>query len=67
MPQKKRKPVMKACDYGHMAEKVHRLDTGGGSGVYLCKKHWAKEMAWRRERNKTLHPANKFPIRKWRD
>ena len=52
------------CDYGHEA-RVHRLNTGGGSGVYLCRKHWAAEMAWRRERNKGLAKGNRFSIRKW--
>ena len=62
----KRKPKQKACDYGHFANKVHRLNTGGNSGVYLCRKHWADEMKWRKERNKTLDPGAKFPILKWR-
>ena len=26
---------------------------------------WNKEMRWRKERNKSLSPANRFPIRKW--
>lgn len=54
------------CDYGHeTTAKIRRLSTGGGSGVYLCKKHWEKEMAWRKERNKTLTGKAKFPIRKF--
>jgi hypothetical protein len=56
----------KFCDHGHEATKVHRLDTGGGSGVFLCKQHWEREMRWRKQRNKTLSRGNKFAIRKWR-
>jgi hypothetical protein len=34
------------CDHGHETTgKIRKLSTGGGSGVYLCKKHWEKEMA----------------------
>ena len=65
-PKVKRKPSQKSCDYGHFASKVHRLDTGGNSGVFLCQKHWNDEMAWRKERNKTLDGSTKFPIKKWR-
>jgi len=61
----KRKVTMKSCDQGHEATKVRRLSTGGGSGVYLCRAHWAKEMAWRKQRNKTLARSNRFSIRKW--
>ena len=44
---------------------VRRLDTGGGSGAYLCRKCWAHEMRWRKMRNKTLMGDAKFPIRKF--
>lgn len=56
---------MKTCDFGHDALAVRRLPTGGGSGIFLCKRHWAKEMQWRRMRNKELVRGTKFPIRKW--
>lgn len=65
MAKKKRKVTMKACDYGHDAPAVRRLSIGGGAGIFLCKKHWAKEMRWRRMRNKQLARGAKFPIRKW--
>lgn len=57
----------KECDYGHTVQKGYakRLDTGGGSGVYLCRKHWAKEMQFRRQRNKSLEGDAKFPIKKF--
>jgi len=57
--------VIKACDYGHEATKVRRLSIGGGGGVFLCKKHWEKEMQWRKQRNKTLSRSARFSIRKW--
>ena len=44
---------------------IHRLGTGGGGGVYLCRGCWADEMKWRRMRNKKLMGDAKFPIRKW--
>ena len=36
-----------ASDCGFCA----RLDTGGHSGAYMCKRCWQDEMRWRRERN----------------
>lgn len=44
---------------------IRRLGTGGGSGVYLCRKCWADEMKWRKMRNKKLMGDAKFPILKW--
>ena len=49
------------CDYGHEA-KAARLDTGGNSGAFLCRKHWAEEMKWRKLRNEKLEPQNQFDI-----
>jgi len=60
--------IVRSCDYGHDvvgSGKVRRLNTGGGAGVYVCKKHWDHEMRWRKERNKTLTGKAKFPILKW--
>ena len=45
--------------------KIKRLNLGGNSGVYLCEKCWNAEMKFRAERNKTLHGAAKFNIRKF--
>jgi len=66
---------------GHEATKVRRLDigegdglgrrimapfrVGGGSGLFLCKKHWESEMRWRKGRNRKLGKRNAFSIRKW--
>lgn len=64
----KGRPYNNACDYGHEvsgAGQVRRLDTGGGSGAYLCREHWKKEMEWRKERNRTLTGSARFPIRKF--
>ena len=49
------------CDHGHKGG-ARRLDTGGGSGVYLCRKHWVEEMNWRKLRNEELEPQNQFDI-----
>ena len=48
-----------------MTTKIYRLDTGGGSGVFLCRTCWAKEMKWRKARNKTLHKGAQFHILKF--
>jgi hypothetical protein len=53
------------CDHGHGPARVHRLATGGGAGVFLCRQHWAAEMRWRKQRNKTLSRSARFSIRKW--
>lgn len=69
MPKKKTRKTptkLKACDYGHFAKKIRRLNTGGNSGVFLCQRHWKQEMKWRKQRNKTLEGKAKFPILKWR-
>lgn len=38
-------------------------DANDESGVHLCRPCWGAEMAWRRERNRTLAPEARFPIR----
>lgn len=57
------------CDQcgGHFtkAGSVRRLDTGGGSGAYLCKGCWKKEMKWRGMRNKSLTGSARFSIKKF--
>lgn len=51
--------------------KVYRLNTGGNSGVYLCRSCWAKEMAWRKDKNAwlkkggNLTPNSRFPVYKF--
>lgn len=45
--------------------KIRRLNTGGDSGAYLCRKCWAKEMVWRKLRNETLEKSVRFPIIKF--
>lgn len=44
---------------------IRRLSLPGNAGLYLCRRCWAKEMSWRKQRNKNLHPSAKFPIRKF--
>ena len=53
--------TINGCDYGHEA-KATRLDIGGNAGVYLCRKHWAEEMMWRKQRNEELELQNRFDI-----
>ena len=53
------------CDKCGRETKVVRLKLGGGAGAFLCRGCWAKEMTWRKQRNKTLAKANRFSIRKW--
>ena len=57
------------CDYGsdvtHSPGAIHRLPTGGGAGINLCKRHWEAEMRWRRARNLQLDPRVRYPIIAW--
>ena len=53
------------CDNCSRETRVVRLDTGGHSGVFLCRSCWAKEMRWRKQRNKILTGKSKFSIRKY--
>lgn len=53
------------CDSCGKATRVVRLKLPGEAGAFLCRSCWAKEMAWRRRRNKTLARWNRFSIRKW--
>lgn len=45
--------------------KIRRLSLPGNAAIHLCKKCWTREMRWRKERNKILHPTARFPIRAW--
>jgi hypothetical protein len=49
------------CDYGHEMPSM-RLDLGGGGGIFLCGKHWAEEMRWRKVRNTMLEESARFDI-----
>jgi hypothetical protein len=56
------------CDGSHCTKEtgeVRRVETGGGSGVILCKDCFAVEMAWREYRNRELAEYAKFPILEW--
>ena len=53
------------CDNCGKETKVVRLSLGGGAGAFLCRGCWAKEMAYRKRRNKTLSKSGKFSIRKY--
>ena len=50
------------CDQTHIITPngpmpVARLETGGGSTVYLCATHLKKELAWRKGRGWTDKPS----------
>jgi len=53
------------CDNCGKETKTRRLSLGGGAGINLCRTCWAKEMQWRKRRNKSLASGAKFPIRKF--
>ena len=40
--------------------KTRRIELGEGTGVTLCNKCLKKEIAWRKERNKSLDPRVRF-------
>ena len=42
------------CDNCGKQGKVRRLELGGGSGMSLCNSCLRKEIAWRKERNKSV-------------
>ena len=44
--------------------KIRRLNLGGGSGAYLCKKCWGKEMTWRKNQNR-LAGEKRFSVLKF--
>ena len=47
---------------------IHRLETGGGSGVHLCRPCWGNEMEWRERRNQEmLNPSPKTPAERQQD
>lgn len=63
---------MNGCDYGHETNgETRRLPTskpdamGSTSAVIVCKAHYFGEMAYRRERNKTLETFAKFDFPAW--
>lgn len=53
------------CDSCGKQKESYRLDTGGHSGVFLCKPCWSKEMRWRKQRNKKLSTEAKFDIKSY--
>jgi hypothetical protein len=42
------------CDKCMRQTKTRRLELGGGSGINLCDSCLREEIAWRKERNKTV-------------
>ena len=57
---------MNQCDHGHEIEhEVRLLPTGDSGNIILCAYHWAKELQWRRMRNKELEKRNHFELPGW--
>lgn len=56
---------MNTCDHGHdTLDKVRSLPIGGSGNVIICKEHFHKEMAFRKER---INGGVPFDIVKWED
>jgi len=59
--------VKLGCDGGcknSEIKRVHRVDTGGGSGLFLCVECFEREMSYRKERNAEPY-KNAFPVYNW--
>jgi hypothetical protein len=53
------RPTSGELSVGH----IHRLETGRGGGVNLCRQCWLAEMTWRMERNrKVATPFDVIPF-----
>lgn len=63
--------ILNTCDHGHETHgEVRVLPLGSteySSNLIVCRHHYGVEMAWRRERNKTLGESAKFELPKWAD
>ena len=56
------------CDGAHCQDpkgEVRRLPLPGSSALIVCRACHGHEMAWRKERNRTLDPHAKYPILPW--
>lgn len=58
--RKRNKKRMGTCDSCGKHRKTRRLELGGGSGISLCDSCLRREIAWRKQRNKTLRGKAKF-------
>jgi hypothetical protein len=66
-PVKKGK-AMNGCDHGHQTpHEVRLLPTGGGGNAILCRPHFLKEIAFRKQRNETLSPEDHFSLPRWEE
>ena len=64
--QVKEGKAMNGCDHGHQTpHEVRLLPIGGGGNAILCRPHFLEEMLRRKQRNETLHPADKWTLPKW--
>jgi len=56
------------CDGSHCrsaASEVRVLPLGGGANLILCRACHAHELAWRRERNRSLGDFAQFALPEW--
>ena len=57
---------MEFCDYGHEAEEVRLLPTGGGGNMIVCREHYTREIMFRFTRNKEMGRKG-FQLPRWDD
>ncbi len=54
------------CDcHSDKPRPIKRLETGDGSGLFLCRKGWEQEMQFRTERNHQLASDTQFALIPW--
>lgn len=63
----KKNAGLNSCDHGHMTSgQVRRLPISkDGGAIVVCRKHYDEEMAWRREKNRSLSKQARFPYPRW--
>lgn len=58
------------CEKGECVDPtsdVRKLPTGGGANAILCRSCFENEIQYRKDRNKTLHPEERFATPRWED
>ena len=51
----------------HMLGEVHVMPTGGDGNLILCRQCWENELAYRRDRNRSLGVFAQFDTPAWND
>lgn len=49
----------------HVPGEVRKYALPGSANLILCPACWRRENQWRQECNRTLAPANAYPIHDW--